>query len=120
VLGVESLAADGVLRRAGVDSWSPGAERPGGPASSETTIAELLEPRGYATAAIGKWHVGGAAEFLSLRYGFDEYFGLPYSNDMWPVDFDGNPTVTGTKGRYPPLPLIDGDKSSILSASRIS
>jgi arylsulfatase len=77
----------------------------------EATIAELLKPLGYTTAVIGKWHVGDAAQFLPLRHGFDEYFGLPYSNDMWPVDFDGNPTVTGIKGRYPPLPLMDGDET---------
>ena len=51
---------------------------------NEITIAELLRDRGYATAMLGKWHLGDAPEFLPTRNGFDSYFGLPYSNDMWP------------------------------------
>ena len=77
---------------------------------SEVTIAELLKPLGYATAAVGKWHLGHLPEFLPLSHGFDEYFGLPYSNDMWPVDFDGVPIADGRKSQYPPLPLIDGEE----------
>jgi arylsulfatase A-like enzyme len=50
--------------------------------SSEITIAELLKTRGYATAAIGKWHLGHLPEYLPMRQGFDSYFGIPYSNDM--------------------------------------
>ena len=50
----------------------------------ETTIAEVLKPRGYATAIYGKWHLGHHPRFLPVRHGFDEYFGVPYSNDMWP------------------------------------
>jgi len=67
----------------------------------EITIAELLKSRGYATAAFGKWHLGDHEKFLPTRQGFDEYFGLPYSNDMWPRN---RPT-------FPPLPLIDGEKA---------
>ena len=52
--------------------------------SNEVTIAEILKERGYATGIFGKWHLGDAPEFLPTRHGFDEYFGLPYSNDMWP------------------------------------
>ncbi|HSK12601.1 MAG TPA: sulfatase-like hydrolase/transferase, partial [Phnomibacter sp.] len=70
---------------------------------AETTIAEMLKPLGYATAAFGKWHLGHTPEFLPLRHGFDEYFGIPYSNDMWPQ----HPI---SKNYYPPLPLIDGEK----------
>lgn len=70
----------------------------------ETTLAEVLKARGYATACIGKWHLGRPAEFLPTRQGFDEFFGLPYSNDMWP----NNPSAPA--GRYPPLPLIQGDE----------
>jgi arylsulfatase A len=69
----------------------------------ETTLGELLKSRGYATAIYGKWHLGHLPEFLPTRHGFDEYFGLPYSNDMWPHH------PTGGKN-YPPLPLIDGEK----------
>ncbi|MCF6331813.1 MAG: sulfatase-like hydrolase/transferase, partial [Draconibacterium sp.] len=52
---------------------------------NETTIAEMLKPLGYKTAIFGKWHLGRPKEFLPLQQGFDEYFGIPYSNDMWPV-----------------------------------
>jgi arylsulfatase A len=51
----------------------------------EVTIAELLKSSGYATAAVGKWHLGHDKAFLPTRQGFDEYFGLPYSNDMTPL-----------------------------------
>ena len=51
----------------------------------EVTLAELLKSVGYATAAIGKWHLGDDPTFLPTRQGFDEYFGLPYSNDMTPL-----------------------------------
>jgi arylsulfatase A len=71
---------------------------------AETTLAELLRGRGYSTAAFGKWHLGHLPAFLPCRHGFDEYFGLPYSNDMWPHHPAAKP------GTYPPLPLIDGDK----------
>ena len=49
----------------------------------EVTIADLLKQRGYATAAIGKWHLGHHPHFLPTRQGFDYYWGIPYSNDMW-------------------------------------
>jgi arylsulfatase A len=54
----------------------------GGLPASEITIAELLKTRGYATAAIGKWHLGWQAEYLPMKQGFDSYYGIPYSNDM--------------------------------------
>lgn len=63
--------------------------------SSEITIAKLLKSRGYATACIGKWHLGHHPKFLPARHGFDYYYGLPYSNDM---------------GRKKPVPLIRGEK----------
>jgi arylsulfatase A len=50
----------------------------------EVTLPELLKGVGYATAMFGKWHLGDAPEFLPEQHGFDEYLGLPYSNDMWP------------------------------------
>jgi len=76
---------------------------------SEETIAEVLKKRNYKTVAIGKWHLGHRREFLPLQQGFDEYLGLPYSNDMWPVYFDGTrniPTAHSRKLNYPELPLI--------------
>jgi arylsulfatase A len=54
----------------------------GGLPNSEITIAEVLKQKNYATAAIGKWHLGHLPEFLPTRQGFDYYYGIPYSNDM--------------------------------------
>jgi len=50
---------------------------------NEVTIAELLKDEGYATMCIGKWHLGDAPEFLPTSQGFDAFFGIPFSNDMW-------------------------------------
>jgi len=50
--------------------------------AEEITIAEALKEEGYATAAIGKWHLGHMPDFLPTNHGFDTFFGLPYSNDM--------------------------------------
>ena len=69
----------------------------------EVTLGELCRSRGYATACFGKWHLGHHPKFLPLQHGFDEYYGLPYSNDMWP----GHPTAGD---RYPDLPLIEGNQ----------
>ena len=81
-----------------------------GLSEGEETIASLLRKRGFATGIVGKWHLGHHRKFLPLQHGFDEYFGLPYSNDMWPVGFDGTPAVRNRKSSYPPLPLIDGNE----------
>lgn len=51
---------------------------------NEITLAEMLKGQGYRTMIVGKWHLGDRPEFLPTRHGFDQYFGLPYSNDMWP------------------------------------
>ena len=83
--------------------------------SNETTIAEILKDKGYATAIFGKWHLGCLEKFLPLQNGFDEYTGLPYSNDMWPVHVDGTHYKPG-EGRdgYPELPLIEGNETKEL------
>ena len=97
-----------------------------GPASEiglnpeEETIAENLQKKGYTSGIFGKWHLGHARKFLPLQQGFDEYLGLPYSNDMWPVDYDGvawrdkdvPDTEKPRKSKQPPLPLIDGNEKS--------
>ena len=77
----------------------------------EMTIAEMLKQKGYATAIYGKWHLGDNRKFLPLQHGFDEYCGLPYSNDMWPNDDLGKPAGKEFR-RYnlPPLPLIEGNE----------
>ncbi|MDL2322691.1 sulfatase [Bacteroidales bacterium OttesenSCG-928-A17] len=49
----------------------------------EMTLAELVKQKGYSTAIFGKWHLGDSKKFLPLQHGFDEYYGLPHSNDMW-------------------------------------
>ncbi len=67
----------------------------------EVTLAEVLKSRGYATACIGKWHLGRPPELLPTRQGFDSYFGTPYSNDMTP---DHILSLLGMD--FPPLPLL--------------
>jgi arylsulfatase A-like enzyme len=69
----------------------------------EMTIAEVLKPRGYATGMFGKWHLGHRQPLLPTYQGFDEYLGLPYSNDMWPRH-------PQRKDFFPDLPLIEGDR----------
>ena len=66
----------------------------------EITIADLLKKNGYATACIGKWHLGDQPQFLPTRQGFDYYFGIPYSNDMG----------KGKNNNRPPLPLLRNEK----------
>jgi arylsulfatase A len=72
--------------------------------ADETTLAEVCKSKGYATGAIGKWHLGHHPQFLPTRHGFDSYFGLPYSNDMWPHHPEAK------KGTYPNLPLFENEK----------
>jgi len=80
-----------------------GALGPGSPIGlhpDEVTLAEVCRQKGYATKAIGKWHLGRPESLLPTSQGFQEYFGLPYSNDMWPHHPTGG-------DKYPPLPLIE-------------
>ena len=51
----------------------------------ELTFPQLMKQKGYATGMVGKWHLGAPIEFLPTHRGFDEWFGLPYSNDQWPA-----------------------------------
>ncbi len=84
-----------------------------GISDGEMTLAQLVKQRGYATAIFGKWHLGDSPQFLPTRHGFDEYFGLPYSNDMWPLHPDLvklPPNDARRKRGYPDLPMYDGDK----------
>lgn len=71
--------------------------------SDELTIAEVVKPLGYATACFGKWHLGHLRPFLPRQHGFDEYSGIPYSNDMWP----GHPE---SPKAWPPLPWYENDE----------
>lgn len=83
------------------------------PDPDEELISELLKERNYQTAIVGKWHLGHREPFLPLQSGFDEYLGLPYSNDMWPIGYDGGglPPDHWKAKAHPPLPLIDGNKT---------
>lgn len=80
---------------------------PGSPTginTSEMTIAEMLKNIGYKTAIFGKWHLGDSPKFLPTRHGFDEFFGIPYSNDMWPYHPE-----QGTVFNFGPLPLYENE-----------
>jgi arylsulfatase A len=79
--------------------------------ANEMTIAELTRQKGYATAIYGKWHLGHRKPFLPTNHGFDEYYGLPYSNDMWPYHPGVRhlPMAERLK-KWPHLPLIEGTK----------
>jgi arylsulfatase len=70
---------------------------------SEWTLPKMLKDRGYATACFGKWHLGTVPELSAPRQGFDEFFGLPYSND----NSKYHPTLAA---EMPPLPLLEGEK----------
>lgn len=70
----------------------------------EETIAELLKAKGYATGIFGKWHLGFQLPFLPLQNGFDEFYGVPYSHDMWPQH------PNQAKANYPALYFIEGNK----------
>lgn len=79
----------------------------------ELTIAELCKSKGYRTAVYGKWHLGHHPKFLPTRHGFDEYYGIPYSNDMWPL----HPGAVAKRRKDPnakipwaELPMIEGDR----------
>jgi arylsulfatase len=77
--------------------------------AQETTLAEMLKAQGYKTAIFGKWHLGHHPEFLPNNHGFDEFKGIPYSNDMWPVDYEGNqvPADHRLAKAYPQLPFFN-------------
>ena len=99
-------------QRVGINgALGPGAGH--GLAEEEETLAEICKQKGYATACFGKWHLGHRKPFLPLQHGFDEYFGLPYSNDMWPLhpDYAKLPAdAVRRKSGYPDLPLIEGNE----------
>ncbi|MEM6468295.1 MAG: sulfatase [Planctomycetota bacterium] len=80
---------------------------------NETTIAEICKSKGYRTAIYGKWHLGHHPKFLPTSHGFDEYYGIPYSNDMWPL----HPASVAKRQKDPDakipwaeLPMIEGTR----------
>lgn len=86
-----------------------------GISSEETTLAEMFKAKNYHTGIFGKWHLGDQRAFLPLQHGFDEYFGIPYSNDMWPVWYDGK-AASPQQGasRFPPMYLLEGNEKKEL------
>lgn len=80
----------------------------GGLPRQEITIAEVLKPAGYATHAIGKWHLGHLPEYLPTSQGFDSYFGIPYSNDMDRIAQSprGRDAFWNPKSQYWNVPLM--------------
>jgi len=80
---------------------------------NEEILPELLHEVGYHSGLVGKWHLGMVEEFMPNSQGFDEFYGLPYSNDIWPVDFDGKPYTPDADGKmsfrgtWPVLKLYD-------------
>lgn len=100
-------------------SGALGPNSPIGLNPNEETLAELLKEKGYATGIFGKWHLGDRKEFLPLQQGFDEYYGVPYSHDMWPLH------PFQERAKYPPLRWIDGNEpkeeiKDLKDASRIT
>jgi arylsulfatase A len=112
------LPISGVLFPAGANGLHP----------AERTVAEVLKDAGYATACVGKWHLGDQPEFLPTAQGFDYYLGIPYSNDMGPAE-EGSKSNLGDKlpearlanltgndadglrgASQPPLPLVENHK----------
>ena len=86
------------------DGWVLRPVSPYGLHPDEVTIAEVLKQQGYATAIVGKWHLGDQPSFLPTRQGFDWFFGVPYSDDMtarvWQAD----------GSTWPPLPLMENER----------
>lgn len=86
-------------------SGAPGPGSDYGVHPDEMTIGELLKQKNYNTAIYGKWHLGDAKPFMPLQNGFDEYYGLPYSNDMWPFH-----PQQGEVFNFPDLPTYEGNE----------
>ncbi|MHC4573217.1 MAG: sulfatase family protein [Planctomycetota bacterium] len=98
-----SLMTGCYAKRVGMDGrvCFPGEARGLNP--DEITIADVLKEAGYATGCFGKWHLGDQPQFMPTKQGFDYYYGIPYSNDMWPLH-------PNKKYNFPRLPLLrNGD-----------
>ena len=85
----------------GVTGWSLFPGDPIGLSPAESTLASILQSRGYATQLVGKWHLGDQPDFLPTRSGFNHWYGLPYSNDMG---------IQKQREHYPPLPLMRDER----------
>jgi len=76
----------------------------GGLQPDEKTIATALKDLDYKTACVGKWHLGHLEKYMPTNHGFDEFYGIPYSNDMRPE----NKKWDYAQDNFPPLPFLDG------------
>lgn len=78
----------------------------------EETIASLLKKNGYTTGMLGKWHLGSEAPYFPMSYGFNSFYGLPYSHDYWATDYDGKPVTKEGDYRknWGSVPVIEGAK----------
>ena len=106
-----ALLTGAYAHRIGMDGGKLSVTFPGdnrGLNPDEITLAEMLRENGYATGCFGKWHLGDQPQFMPLAQGFDTYFGIPYSNDMWPLHTRPNPI---TKRKYEPLPVMKQNKA---------
>jgi arylsulfatase A len=96
-------------QRIGIDG-ALGPQSEIGIGDDELTLAEICKSRGYATACYGKWHLGHHPRFLPTNHGFDHYYGIPYSNDMWPLHPENVARMKrdpNAKSAWPPLPLLE-------------
>ncbi len=84
------------------NAYSPGSKVGLNP--EEITLAELLQEKGYKTGIFGKWHLGDAPKFMPRNHGFDEFFGILYSNDMWPKH-----PQQGTVFNFPDIALYENE-----------
>ena len=100
-----SLLTGCFANRIGMSGFVTRPSDPRGLNPDEITIAEMLGDVGYVSGCFGKWHLGDQPQFMPLAQGFDEYFGIPYSNDMWHQSSATNPQ-TGLP--YTPLPVVRG------------
>jgi arylsulfatase A-like enzyme len=98
-------------RRVGLDVGSRHAvllsTDPHGLNPDEKTVAEILKDAGYATGCFGKWHLGDQPKFFPTNHGFDTFYGIPYSNDIWPLH---HRATKKWGAAYPPLPIMRDDK----------
>jgi arylsulfatase A len=102
-----SLMTGAYPRRVSMDETDGRVLRPVSPIGlhpDEITVARVLKDAGYATGIVGKWHLGDQPPFLPTRHGFDEYFGIPYSDDMVHTH------PAGVRAGWPPLPLMRGER----------
>jgi len=78
----------------------------------EVTVADVLKGAGYATACVGKWHLGDQPEFLPTAQGFDHYYGIPYSNDMGPPDEGSKSDLGEPLPKAPPTASAEAIKKA--------